>query len=264
MLKLYQFEACPYCEKVRFLLDYKQLPYEKIEVMPGPGQLDLWQISGQTQVPVLADNGEFIPDSTAIALYLDRAYPERPLLPTDPHQRGLCLALADWADTTLGAHSRTAAISAWLQHSHVRTAALPETTPDWVKALVGAFPGELVSLLGASVSAIHPDPVKTAHLALQQALESLCLMLSQQAYLLGEQPTLADCAVAGLTMTLKFPGYQYVDLPKDLCDRGLPGLADDENYQLFFDWRDRLYADYRQLRGQNQGDASTPMPIDIE
>jgi glutathione S-transferase len=264
MIKLYQFEACPYCEKVRFLLDYKQLPYEKVEVTPGLGQLDLWQKSGQTQVPVLEDKGELIPDSTAIALYLDRTYSERPLLPTDSHQRGLCLALEDWADTVLGSNSRTAAIAAWFQHSNVRTAVLPETTPDWAKAIVGAFPGELISLLGTGLGAVRPGPVKTAHLALQQALESLCLMLNQQAYLLGDQPTLADFAVAGLTMALKFPGYQYVDLPEGLCDRGLPGLADDETYRPFFDWRDRLYADYRQLREQSQGEASTPMSIDIE
>ncbi|MDA0266873.1 MAG: glutathione S-transferase family protein [Cyanobacteria bacterium] len=254
MLKLYQFEACPYCEKVRLLLDYKQLPYEKIEIIPGVGQLDLWQKSGQMQVPVLQDGDEWVPDSTAIARYLDATYPDRPLLPIDAQQRGLCLALEDWADTSLGANSRIVMMAAWVQHPNVRTAALPNTTPDWLKSMVGALPGEFASLLGSSLGMIRPDPVKTAQLTVKQALESLCLMLRDHAYLCGEQPTLADFAVAGMTLALKVPGQQYVELPAGLCGQGIPGLADDVNYQAFFDWRDRLYTDYRQRRDDIGGD----------
>lgn len=264
MLKLHQFEACPYCEKVRLILDYKQLPYEKIEVIPGLGQMDLWQKSGQTQVPVLQDGDVFIPDSTAIARYLDTTYSARPLLPAEPHPRGLCLALEDWADTAIGANGRTVTMAALVQHSNFRMAALPDTTPDWAKTLVGALPGEFVGLLGASLGGIRPDPVKTAHLAIQQALEALCLMLSKNPYLLGEQPTLADFAVAGMTMALKVPGSEYVDLPTGLCGQGVPGLADDVNYQPFFGWRDRLYADYRQIRTQSPETGATPKSIEID
>jgi glutathione S-transferase len=87
MLELYQFEASTFAEKIRLILDYKQLPYRKIEVTPGVGQIDVFRLSGQRQVPVLKDNEQVIADSTAIALYLEKAYPERPLMPTDP-QRG--------------------------------------------------------------------------------------------------------------------------------------------------------------------------------
>jgi len=55
MLELYQFEMSQYSEKVRLILDYKGLPYRKIEVTPGVGQLELFQLSGQRRVPVLKD-----------------------------------------------------------------------------------------------------------------------------------------------------------------------------------------------------------------
>ena len=71
MLELYQFELSHYCEKIRFILDYKGLEYRKVEVTPGIGQLDLFKMSGQRQVPVLKDGNEVIADSTAIAQYLD-------------------------------------------------------------------------------------------------------------------------------------------------------------------------------------------------
>ncbi|HEY9813983.1 MAG TPA: glutathione S-transferase N-terminal domain-containing protein, partial [Candidatus Sericytochromatia bacterium] len=52
MLELYQFEVSQYAEKVRLILDYKNLPYRKIEVTPGVGQLELFRLSGQRKVPV--------------------------------------------------------------------------------------------------------------------------------------------------------------------------------------------------------------------
>ena len=83
MLELYQFELSQYSEKVRLILDYKQLEYRKIEVTPGVGQIELMQKSGSRQVPVLKDGSTYVAESTEIALYLERKYPERPILPTD-------------------------------------------------------------------------------------------------------------------------------------------------------------------------------------
>jgi len=266
MLELYQFEASAYSEKIRLILDYKQLPYKAIEVTPGVGQIDLYRLSGQRKVPVLKDNTEVIPDSTAIARYLDEKYPERPLIPPEPRQRGLCLALEDWADESLGLQGRKAMIGAFSQHPNFRTALLPTATPDLVKNLVGAVPGDLFGILGTGFG-FGPDDIKEATTILKQGLESLCLLLQDQPYLVGDQPTLADFAVAGITMYIKFPANRYVDLPEGICDKGVPGLADDMNYQPFFSWRDRLYADYRKVRDgapTRGGSGSGPTAIDIE
>ena len=263
MLELYQFEASAYSEKVKLILDYKQLPYKAIEVTPGVGQVELFQLSGQRKVPVLKDGTEIIPDSTAIARYLDEKYPDRPILPTDQHQKGLCLALEDWADESLGLQGRKAMIGAFNQHPNFRTALLPAATPDLVKNLVGAVPGDVLSLLGMGIG-FGPDNVKEATQVLKQALEALCLMLADQPYLVGDQPTLADFAVAGISMYIKFPAYQYVDLPESICGKGVPGLADDISYQPFFDWRDRLYADYRQVRVGTPAGGSGPTSINID
>ena len=69
-----------------------------------------------------------------------------------------------------------------------------------------------------------------------------------QPYLLGDLPTLADFAVAALTMYIKFPSSRYVNLPQGICGKGVPGLADVPEYQPFFDWRDRLYSEFRAVR----------------
>lgn len=265
MLELYQFEASHYCEKIRLVLDYKQLPYQKIEVTPGVGQLDLYRLSGQRQVPVLKDGETIVPDSTAIAKYLDQHYPDRPVIPADGKARGLCLMMEEWADNVIGIQARTAMIGAFSQHPNFRTALLPSATPDLVKNVVGAVPGDLLNLLGTGVG-IGPDAVKTAQAALKQNLEALCLLLQDRPYLTGEQPTLADFAVAGLSAYIQFPANRYIDLPTGICGKGVPGLADDPAYQPFFDWRDRLYSTYRQLRpgGTAPTPGSGPQSISID
>ncbi|NJR76721.1 MAG: glutathione S-transferase family protein, partial [Scytonema sp. CRU_2_7] len=69
---------------MRLILDYKGLDYRKIEVTPGIGQVELFRLTGQKQVPVLKDGSRYIVDSTEIAKYLDLEYPEPPLIPKDP------------------------------------------------------------------------------------------------------------------------------------------------------------------------------------
>jgi glutathione S-transferase len=90
VLELYQFELSQYSEKVRLILDYKGLEYKKKEVTPGIGQLELFRLSGSKQVPVLKDGDLYISDSTEIAFYLDRKYPENPIVPEETYLKGQC------------------------------------------------------------------------------------------------------------------------------------------------------------------------------
>lgn len=264
MINLYQFELSQYSEKVRLILDYKGLAYRKIEVVPGIGQVDLFQMSGQTKVPVLKDGNQVIADSTEIARYLDQRYPDPPLMPTDPRQRGLCLLIEEWADESIGLKSRKVLFGALSQDQNFRKSLLPPTTPDIVKSLVEVLPGDVLKVLGFGVG-YSPDVVKSAAADLKRDLEALCLLLSNTPYLVGDKPTLADLAVAGLSMLLKFPDGPYLDLPATLRGKGIPGLADSVIYEPFFTWRDRLYTQYRKpLTAFSTTTNSTPNPIQID
>jgi glutathione S-transferase len=263
MLELYQFELSQYSEKVRLILDYKGLEYRKIEVTNGVGQLEVFRLSGQLQVPVLKDGETVIADSTEIAFYLDRKYPERPIIPTDPLLRGQCLLIEEWADESIGLKGRKAFVGALNQNQNFRTAILPNNTPDIFKNLVGAIPGEFLDFLGAGVG-FGGDAVKEAQRGLKQDLEALSLILENRPYLVTDQPTLADLAVAGLSMILKLPSGNYLDLPEGLKGKGIPGLADNSSYETFFSWRDRLYAEYRKPLASGRSSDSSPTSIEIE
>jgi len=263
MLELYQFELSQYSEKVRLILDYKGLAYRKIEVTPGIGQVELFRMTGQRQVPVLKDGNHIVADSTEIAKYLDRKYPDRPLIPTDPKQRGLCLLMEEWADESIGVKSRKVLFGALSQDQNLRKSLLPAATPDLVKILVEVVPSDVLKALGFGVG-LSPDAIQRAEADLKQDLEALCLLLSDSPYLVGDQPTLADFTVAALSILLKFPDQPYLNLPATLRGKGVPGLANSMVYEPFFTWRDRLYAQYRQPLTSSNYDGSAPTSINID
>lgn len=260
MLQLYQFELSHHCEKIRLILDYKGLDYRKVEVTPGIGQLELYQMSGQRQVPVLKDGSQIVVDSTAIARYLERQYPNPPLIPTDPKQRGLCLLMEEWADESIALKSRKVAFGALSQDPDFRKSFLPVNTPDLVRSLVEAVPSDFLNILGLGVGA-SPSAVKTAKDAIEQDLEALSLLLTESPYLVTDRPTLADFAVAGLTMYLKIPDGPYLDIPAKLRGTGIPEIINNPVYEVFFNWRQRLYAQYRKPLTSPQ---SGPTSINID
>ncbi|KAJ7970267.1 prostaglandin E synthase 2-like [Quillaja saponaria] len=61
---LYQYEACPFCNKVKAFLDYYDIPYKVVEVNPLSKKEIKW--SDYKKVPILVVDGEQLNDSSAI------------------------------------------------------------------------------------------------------------------------------------------------------------------------------------------------------
>lgn len=231
-MQLHQFRHSAFCEKVRLILAVKGLPYSTVEVTPGFGQIALFRLSGQRQVPVLEDGATVIADSTAIALHLEAQHPLPPLLPADPQQRARVLLLEDWADTTLAAGVRLALLQAAVADPLLRTALLPEELPSPLRGLVAALP--TAPLLGASEAL-----AQGSRQDLQAALIQLSVLAQAGPYLVGDQLSLADLAVAAQLSLLAFPAHAG----EPLAGRGVPGLADHPELAPLFAWRDRLMAE---------------------
>ena len=100
MTTLYQFAASPYCDKVRRVLRYKQVPFTIYEWPLAEVPL-IREKNPIGKLPMLDLDGTLIPDSTNIALEIERRFPTPPLLPADPVQRAQVLILEDWADESL-------------------------------------------------------------------------------------------------------------------------------------------------------------------
>ncbi|MCR9094239.1 MAG: glutathione S-transferase family protein [bacterium] len=90
MLELYHNAASTCSQKVRLVLDAKGLDYTSHEIdLIGGGQHDpeYVKLNPSHVVPTLVDDGRAFVESTLINEYVDEAYPEKPLRPTDPAGR---------------------------------------------------------------------------------------------------------------------------------------------------------------------------------
>ena len=72
MIKLYQYEMCPYCDKVRKKMEELGVKYERVEVDPMNKPEAVVNTGGT--VPVIDDEGMVMNESADIITYLDKKY----------------------------------------------------------------------------------------------------------------------------------------------------------------------------------------------
>ena len=89
----------PYCWRTRFALAHKGLEAESVPVRMTDKETIAF--SGSKTVPVLVDGENVVPDSWAIAEYLERAYPDAPSLFGGDVGRATCRFVNTWCDTQL-------------------------------------------------------------------------------------------------------------------------------------------------------------------
>ena len=75
-MKLYNIDGCGYCAMVRDALAQMGLEYEKIDVpWSHTERKEVYEVSGQTTVPVLVDGDIILADEYEIIDYLKKTYP---------------------------------------------------------------------------------------------------------------------------------------------------------------------------------------------
>jgi glutathione S-transferase len=108
---LWHFPVSHFNEKVRWALDYKQVPHVRetltIDYLPRA----LWA-TGQGSLPILHLDGRAIADSTRIIAAIEERWREPALYPADARQRAQALALEDYFDEGLGPAVRAAVVGA--------------------------------------------------------------------------------------------------------------------------------------------------------
>ncbi|MDP6193397.1 MAG: glutathione S-transferase family protein [Prochlorococcaceae cyanobacterium ETNP18_MAG_1] len=229
MMELHQFRHSPFCLKVRMVLQAKGLSYRTVEVTPGLGQVDVFRLSGQRQVPILVDGETVLADSSVIARYLDAKQPERPLVPVDPQQAAQVHVIEDWADTTLARAGRSLLAKSAVLDADLRLALLPNELPEPLRQMIGGLPGGWLQ----SVPELISESERTE---LQITLEHLAGLVQHSDWLVGEVQSLADLAVAAQLSLLRFPASSG----QPLAGKGVYGFSDHPRLQPLFQWRDRL------------------------
>jgi glutathione S-transferase len=99
---LYQFPVSHYCEKVRWVLDHKGVPYRIHNQLPGLHARTNKRRSGSPTVPLLVEGGRAISGSHAIALHLETCSPERRLIPASEAARARLAETVGYFDEVVG------------------------------------------------------------------------------------------------------------------------------------------------------------------
>lgn len=193
---LYQYEACPFCNKVKAFLDYYDIPYKVVEVNPMNKKEIKW--SDYKKVPILKVDGEQMVDSSDIIDKLfQRIHPENSIPNDDENMKW-----RRWVDDHL---------------VHVLSPNIYRTTSEALESFDYitthgnfSFTQRIYAKYGgAAAMYIISKRLKKRHnitderAALYEAAETWVDALNGREFLGGSKPNLADLAVFGVLRPIR-------------------------------------------------------------
>ncbi|KAK9113269.1 hypothetical protein Scep_020788 [Stephania cephalantha] len=195
---LYQYEACPFCNKVKAVLDYYDIPYKVVEVNPISKKEIKW--SDYKKVPILTVDGEHLVDSSAIIDNLThRIHP-----PSHPYQQDdEETKWRSWVDTHL-VHVLSPNIyrspSEALQSFDYITS---HGNFSFTERITAKYAGA-VAMYFVSKNLKKKYNITDERAALYEAAETWVHALDGREFLGGSKPNLADLAVFGVLRPIRY------------------------------------------------------------
>ena len=177
---LYGTTISPFVRKVAAYCSEKGIEIEMKPVGINDPNPDFRAASPFGKMPALVDGDYALADSSAIIHYLEAKYPDPPLIPTDPQQRGKVVWFDEWSDTILFACGAKMFFN---------------------RVVAPRFLGREGDLAAADAAERDDLP------ALLDYLES---MIPDSGYLVGDRLTLADISVAS-----PFANFGHMNLAID-------------------------------------------------
>lgn len=175
-IRLYGAVLSPFVRKVAVLAEEKGLPYELATFRTREGFLPEFDAcSPFRKIPAIDDNGYRLCDSTAIAIYLDARYPDRPMIPAEPQARGKVIWYDEYMDTILAAAG--------------------------LKVLFNRLVGPKILKVGGD-----EELARKGEAELVRPLDWLESVVPDSGWLVGGEFTLADISVACMLQSLCFVG----------------------------------------------------------
>lgn len=166
MNRLFHVPLSPYCRKVRLSLAEKKIEVELVEERYWERQPEFMRRNPAGKVPVLKIDGNTLSESAAICEYLEEAYPEVPLMPSDRDGRYEVRRLVAWFDDKF--HQD---VTSKLLYERVNKKLMKQGYPDSKNVKAGAH-------------------------AIKYHIDYMGWLLDQRRWLAGDVMSLADFAAA--------------------------------------------------------------------
>jgi glutathione S-transferase len=213
MIELYHNDMSVCAQKVRLTLAEKGLEWTGHHLNLRAGDQhrpEYLKLNPNGVVPTLIDNGRVMIESTMICEYLDDAYPEPPLRPGDPYQRGRMRLwtkkLDDWV------HADTGTLSSCIAFRYQYLARLD--TPEKLEQHLNNMPSadkrtrQRANITQGLESPYFVEALRRFHGLFRQIEEAL----AESQWLAGQTYSLAD-----IGYTPYFLRVQHLGLGDALC-----------------------------------------------
>lgn len=242
MLKLYQFPISNFCEKARWALEIKDLPYRKVNLLVGPHAKKAKKMAPNSSLPILEHDGQYIQESAAIISYLDDKFSRRKLTPEDPNEVKLAEAWESFADREIAPAVRLLAYHTLLDHKDL---VLPMLTQDgpWYAGMMmkSAYP-KIVKGMREMMN-INDETAKQAEAQISTALDNIVETLGDKEFLVGDTFTRADLSVAAQLAPLIMPeGYGVTCWPEEMPE---PFASQLKRFDDRLAWVGHMYENFR-------------------
>ncbi len=241
MLTLYQFTFSHFCEKARWALDYKGLPYTPRNLLPGLHRRVVMRLAQRSSVPLLIDNGEIIQGSSEIIDYLDSKYPEYPLTPPD---RSLARESREWEaylDEEIGVPMRLWGYYHLLPDRRRALQTMLHGAP-WHARLYFPLMFPKVRERMSHYLKINTASARKAEARVLAALARLDDAIATRPYLAGGQFTRADLTACSLLSVLCLSDDAA---PANALPPAMVEIADAHRSRPYSQWVRRMYAEHR-------------------
>ncbi|MFD2263853.1 glutathione S-transferase family protein [Lacibacterium aquatile] len=167
----------PVARKIRLILREKGLDFDPVIERVWERRPEFMALNPAAEVPVLIEaDGRVLSDGTAIQEYLEEAYPDKPLIYGDVHQRAEIRRLVGWFDQKFNR----------------------EVTANLVEEKVGK------RLLGQGQP--NSQAMKAGYANIHYHLDYIAYLMDRRRYLAGEEFSLADITAATHLSCLDYLG----------------------------------------------------------
>ncbi|KPK56483.1 MAG: hypothetical protein AMS22_00970 [Thiotrichales bacterium SG8_50] len=240
---LYQFPISHYCEKARWALDYKRVPYKVHNLLPGLHIKALKGLVADTTVPVLRMDGIYIQGSDQIIDALDKQSSARPLTPHDEQPLREAREWEEFAANKLGDPLRLLSYHYYLEHPRAVIDRFTENGP-WYGRLFYALAFNRVRQRIRDGYRITDRTAGVAKHVIARSLRHLQRHLQNRQFLVGEVFSRADLSVCALLAPLVMPAEGYVR-QGDFVPAELTGFRQEFEDSPVFTWVNDIYSGFR-------------------
>jgi len=247
MNTLYQFGCSHFCEKARWALDYKGVPYTQRNLVPGLHIKVARQLAPKSCLPILVYGKTVVQDSSSIISFLDQRSPDRPLTPLDPIEAKEALEWEEYFDQEIGVPLRR-----WFYYHTLPDRArasrfLLEGAPWYGQALFALiFPKVRTAM--TRLLDLNAESAKRSEERVLAALEKLDGALKERRFLVGDRFSRADLTACALLLQYCAPDKSDAQVsaavPAYVC-----AVRDKHKNRPFFGWVLDSYRDHRRPLG---------------